>query len=155
MPWVPPCKKIIPEEVVGQEAGEQLHGSALKQSSRRRAHRLSRNYRVSESTSIIKIIIRVHEHHLLSIMQKTGFGKRRGMTKQNASRLPGGETHTSRKKRAARTDPHWLSFSTARRRDILRPSHFEQSLKPALPGLPLGVSRRFGAMACVTRSRLA
>jgi hypothetical protein len=26
-------------------------------------------------------------HHLLSIMQKTGFGKRRGMTKQNASRL--------------------------------------------------------------------
>ena len=34
------------------------------------------------------------------------------------------------------------------------PSHFEQSLTPALPGLPVGVSRRFWAMACVSRSRL-
>jgi hypothetical protein len=29
------------------------------------------------------------------------------------------------------------------------PSHFEQNLKPILPGLPFGVSRRFRAMACV------
>jgi len=29
------------------------------------------------------------------------------------------------------------------------PSHFEQSLVPTLPSLLLGVSRRFGAAACV------
>ena len=57
--------------------------------------------------------------------------------------------------RAKRAGPLWLSFSTARRKDFLHPSHFEWSLNPAPPGLPLGVSRRFGTMACVTRSRLA
>ena len=31
--------------------------------------------------------------------------------------------------------PPWLSFGTAHRRGF-RPSHFEQSLKPTLPGLP-------------------
>ncbi len=62
-------------------------------------------------------------------------------------------------------NPHWLSFGTARRKVVdtaspvrgagERPSHFERSLQPALPGLPLGVSRRFGAAACVPRRRLA
>ena len=41
----------------------------------------------------------------------------------------------------------WLSFGTARRRD-LAPSHFERGLKPARPGLSLGVFGRFGTMAC-------
>lgn len=49
----------------------------------------------------------------------------------------------------------WLSFSTAQRKGSALPSHFERSLLPALPGLPVGVSRRFRAMACVSRSRLA
>ena len=40
----------------------------------------------------------------------------------------------------------WLSFGTARRR-VLSPSHFERGLKPARPGLSLGVFRRFGTMA--------
>ena len=42
----------------------------------------------------------------------------------------------------------WLSFGTARRRD-LAPSHFERGLKPARPGLSLGVFRRFGTMAYI------
>jgi hypothetical protein len=39
--------------------------------------------------------------------------------------------------------------------EIAGPSHFEQSLNPALPGLPFGISRCFRAMACVSRRRLA
>ena len=31
----------------------------------------------------------------------------------------------------------------------------QQSLEPALPGLPIGVSRRFRAAACFSRRRLA
>ena len=42
----------------------------------------------------------------------------------------------------------WLSFGTARRR-VLAPSHFERGLKPAQPGLSLGVFRRFGTMAYI------
>ena len=42
----------------------------------------------------------------------------------------------------------WLSFGTARRR-VLAPSHFERGLKPARPGLSLGVFRRFGTMAYI------
>jgi hypothetical protein len=42
----------------------------------------------------------------------------------------------------------WLSFGTARRRDCY-PSHFERGLKPARPGLSLGVFRRFGTMAYI------
>jgi hypothetical protein len=34
------------------------------------------------------------------------------------------------------------------------PSHFERSLKPASPGLSLGVFGHFGTAACVTRIRL-
>jgi hypothetical protein len=40
----------------------------------------------------------------------------------------------------------WLSFGTARRREFA-PSHFERGLKPARPGLSLGVFRRFGTLA--------
>jgi len=50
--------------------------------------------------------------------------------------------------------PPWLSFGTASRRGWI-PSHFEQSLNPALPGLSLGVFRHFGTAACVSRKRLA
>ena len=42
----------------------------------------------------------------------------------------------------------WLSFGTARRR-VFAPSHFERGLKPARPGLSLGVFRRFGTMAYI------
>jgi hypothetical protein len=35
------------------------------------------------------------------------------------------------------------------------PSHFERGLNPARPGLSLGVFRRFGTMACLSRRRLA
>jgi hypothetical protein len=42
----------------------------------------------------------------------------------------------------------WLSFGTARRRD-LAPSHFERGLNPARPVLSLGVFRRFGTMAYI------
>ena len=42
----------------------------------------------------------------------------------------------------------WLSFGTARRR-VFAPSHFERGLKPARPGLSLGVFRRFGTMASI------
>jgi hypothetical protein len=66
--------------------------------------------------------------------------------------------HTRAGADASRPSQHassW-SFSTAQRKGKLTlPSHFEQSLKPALPGLPVGVSRRSRAMACVSRSRLA
>ena len=41
-----------------------------------------------------------------------------------------------------------MSFGTARRRE-LAPSHFERGLKPARPGLSLGVFRRFGTMAYI------
>ena len=43
---------------------------------------------------------------------------------------------------------YWLSFGTARRR-VLTPSHFERGLKPARPGLSLGVFRRFGTTAYI------
>jgi hypothetical protein len=42
----------------------------------------------------------------------------------------------------------WLSFGTARRM-VVTPSHFERGLKPARPGLSLGVFRRFGTMASI------
>jgi hypothetical protein len=42
----------------------------------------------------------------------------------------------------------WLSFGTARRR-VFAPSHIERGLKPARPGLSLGVFRRFGTMAYI------
>ncbi len=48
----------------------------------------------------------------------------------------------------------WSSFGTAYRRE-LAPSHLERGLNPARPGLPLGVFRRFGTMACLLRRRLA
>ncbi len=48
----------------------------------------------------------------------------------------------------------WFSFSTARRRENY-PSHFEQSLNPTSPGLPLCVFGRFRAMAYLPCSRLA
>ena len=35
------------------------------------------------------------------------------------------------------------------------PSHLERGLNPARPGLSLGVFRRFGTMACLSRRRLA
>ena len=35
------------------------------------------------------------------------------------------------------------------------PSHLERGLNPARLGLPLGVFRRFGTMACLSRRRLA
>ena len=41
----------------------------------------------------------------------------------------------------------WLSFGTTCRREFV-PSHLERGLKPAQPGLSLGVFRRFGTMAC-------
>jgi hypothetical protein len=48
----------------------------------------------------------------------------------------------------------WSSFGTAYRR-VPTPSHFERGLNPARPGLSLGVFRRFGTMACLSRRRLA
>jgi hypothetical protein len=65
--------------------------------------------------------------------------------KEKPPEIPGGvKTKLQLTKGAVSTS--WLSFGTARRRDP-SPSHFERGLKPARPGLSLGVFRRFGTMA--------
>jgi hypothetical protein len=73
--------------------------------------------------------------------------------KRKTSGMPGGfENMDTTRGQTAGTS--WSSFGTAYRRG-LAPSHFERGLNPARPGLSLGVFRRFGTMACLSRRRLA
>ena len=51
--------------------------------------------------------------------------------------------------------PTGPSFSTARRQRSQDLSHIRMTLNPGNPGLPLNIFRRFRAMACVPRGRLA
>jgi hypothetical protein len=74
-------------------------------------------------------------------------------TKQKNLRNPGGFKNNNQA-RGLPGGTSWLSFGTAYRR-VRSPSHFERGLNPARPGLSLGVSRRFGTMACLSRRRLA
>ncbi len=67
--------------------------------------------------------------------------------KEKPPEIPGGvKTKLQLTREAVSTS--WLSFGTARRRGS-SPSHFERGLKPARPGLSLGVFRRFGTMASI------
>jgi len=72
---------------------------------------------------------------------------------RKTSGIPGGFENTSTT-HGQPAGTSWLSFGTAHRRG-LAPSHFERGLNPARPGLSLGVFRRFGTMACLSRRRLA
>ena len=51
--------------------------------------------------------------------------------------------------------PTGPSFSTARRQRSEDLSHLRKTLNPGIPGLPLNIFRRFRAMACLPRGRLA
>jgi hypothetical protein len=73
--------------------------------------------------------------------------------KQKTSSKPGGFENTTTT-HGQPVGTSWLRFGTAYRRGHA-PSHFERGLNPARPGLSLGVFRRFGTMACLSRRRLA
>ena len=59
------------------------------------------------------------------------------------------------RERSLTDSPTGPSFSTARRERSENLSHIRKTLNPGVPGLPLNIFRRFRAMACLPRGRLA